>query len=625
MPVSKNRPDYISEFEIAKENSKRLRVYANGIIESAMEEMRPRDIGIGLVDKNGCLLNRYSGSDEFSSWADARGLTVRSIWLESSIGPNAIDIGLKTSLSAHSCLEKHSSEALRDAFVCFAPLHSPVTELKFETLGGLMVFGSAPPAIAEALVKEYAVVAQSVANEINIYLNYSTLVVNLLTSPMQKVFTIEESKGHLHLTTWSDNLFELFDNNATLKFYQRLDTFLDPLPDNREFWDIVREHRKVYDYDITYTVKGKQYVCATTTYFYEEQISGSITLFFVLNSMKSKTDMVARRVGNNAKITFDDILGENKKLKGIVAMAMQIAGSNRNILILGESGVGKELFAQAIHNRSPRREKPFIAINCGAIPRDLIVSELFGYENGAYTGSKKGGQIGKFELADGGTLFLDEIGDMPIDLQVVLLRAIESGSFMRLGGNSLVSVDVRIIAATNADLNELILRKVFRSDLFYRLSNFTIKIPPLRDRPEDIPLFVQHFTERVSMKIFGKSYKVSPEVLNYLSGREWKGNVRELQSYAEAMVYLYPAGDMSVSQLSEAFPNAAAEKVAPDAPDVSDANTLAATQRKKSNGPVTKEAILAALAENKYHKGKTASRLNISRATLYRLIDKFHI
>ena len=182
-------------------------------------------------------------------------------------------------------------------------------------------------------------------------------------------------------------------------------------------------------------------------------------------------------------------------------MAKAVAKSESNVLILGESGVGKDIFAQAIHNASDRRDKPFLALNCAALPRDLIASELFGYEGGAFTGAKKNGNIGKFQLADTGTIFLDEIGDMPLDLQATLLRVIEQKKFMRVGSSSITNVDVRIIAATNANIQKLIDQKKFRADLYYRLSTLQFTIPPLRERGSDIILLAEYFIQAVSRRI----------------------------------------------------------------------------------------------------------------------------
>jgi len=208
-------------------------------------------------------------------------------------------------------------------------------------------------------------------------------------------------------------------------------------------------------------------------------------------------------------------------------MALRVAEGHDRVLILGESGSGKELFAHAIHRASPRRNNPFVAINCSAFPPHLLSSELFGYEEGAFTGAAKGGKLGLFELAHGGTLFLDEIGDMEFDLQAKLLRILETGEFMRIGGTKPIKVDVRIVSATNKDLEKLIRETKYREDLFYRLNVIALRIPPLRARTEDIPLLVAYDLDRLGSRM-NRAIALSDEALAILKQYHYPGNVREL-------------------------------------------------------------------------------------------------
>lgn len=240
--------------------------------------------------------------------------------------------------------------------------------------------------------------------------------------------------------------------------------------------------------------------------------------------------------GRKAVYTFDKMIGESAPFREAVEFGRQVADSNSTILLTGESGTGKEIFAQSIQNCSPRRDEPFVVINCGAIPRTLIESELFGYVDGAFTGAKRGGQAGKFEIADGGTLFLDEIGEMPLDMQVRLLRVIEEGTVMRLGGDRHFPVDVRIIAASNKDLQAEVNRGTFRMDLYFRLNVLPIMIPPLRERKEDIPLLVRYYIEKLSRKINKPAVDVSPEYMEALCRYDWPGNIRELENHLELII-----------------------------------------------------------------------------------------
>lgn len=237
------------------------------------------------------------------------------------------------------------------------------------------------------------------------------------------------------------------------------------------------------------------------------------------------------------RYSFESILTKNQGMLRIIEQARRIADSSATVLILGESGTGKELFAQALHEASRRNKAPFVAINCGAIPRDLIESELFGYEEGAFSGARKGGKPGKFELACDGTLFLDEVGELPLDSQAKLLRVLEERKIDRLGGRAPIAVDFRLVAATNRDLGTLVKTGKFRSDLYYRINEFPIEIPPLRSRPEDIPLLARHFLTEVCRRERLPMSKLSEGASAALMLHDWPGNVRELRSLMRQMVW----------------------------------------------------------------------------------------
>lgn len=233
-----------------------------------------------------------------------------------------------------------------------------------------------------------------------------------------------------------------------------------------------------------------------------------------------------------AKYALHDILGDSEETRAGKEQVRRIARSNSNVLISGESGVGKELFAHAIHLESPRKEAPFVRLNCAAIPETLLESELFGYVEGAFTGAKKSGQAGKFELAEGGTLFLDEIGDMPYAMQAKLLRVLQEREFERVGGKEIIRVNVRVVSATNADLEALVQTGGFRRDLFYRLNVLSLKIGPLRERREDIPNLVYHFLGQIYQDN-GCYATISQECLDALGRYNWPGNIRELRNVVE--------------------------------------------------------------------------------------------
>ena len=242
-------------------------------------------------------------------------------------------------------------------------------------------------------------------------------------------------------------------------------------------------------------------------------------------------DELSRAVG------LPDIIGRSEGVLELARQCQRVAPARTTVLLLGESGTGKELFARAIHNLSPRRDYPFVPINCAAIPHNLLESELFGYEKGAFSGAEAR-KPGKFELAHMGTVFLDEVGEMDVTLQAKLLRAIQEGEVERVGGTRAVKVDIRVIAASNRDLTQAIAARTFREDLYYRLNVFPLRIPPLRERPEDIPLLAMHFTEKYSRRLGVRPKKLDPDAVKLLGRHTWKGNVRELENAIERAVIL---------------------------------------------------------------------------------------
>ncbi|MEI9976090.1 MAG: sigma-54 dependent transcriptional regulator [Ignavibacteriota bacterium] len=235
--------------------------------------------------------------------------------------------------------------------------------------------------------------------------------------------------------------------------------------------------------------------------------------------------------------SFDEVVGSAEPLRKVLALAARVAPSDATVLIGGETGTGKELIARAIHGRSARAAQPFVAVNCGAIPSELVTSELFGHERGAFTGAIQR-RIGRFEMAEGGTIFLDEVGELPLEAQVVLLRVLQEREFERVGGERRIAANVRVLAATNRNLNRLVTAGLFRQDLLYRLNVFPIHLPPLRERTGDIPILVAHLLERYAQRLGKRIAGISAHSLELLRSHNWPGNVRELQNVIERAVIL---------------------------------------------------------------------------------------
>ncbi len=303
------------------------------------------------------------------------------------------------------------------------------------------------------------------------------------------------------------------------------------------------------------------------------------------------------------------IIGEAAALKQVSQAVQRAAGTDTTVLLEGESGTGKELFARALHALSPRANGPFVAINCAAIPDNLLEAELFGYEKGAFTGATQR-KLGKFEVANRGTLFLDEIGELPLALQGKILRALEERTFDRLGATAAVKVDVRVVAATNRVLKQAVAARQFREDLFFRLSVFPIEIPPLRERPEDIPILARHFIERGCRDLGKPPLALAPSALDALTSYSWPGNVRELQNCLERAVILADGGTIHPSHL-----NLAAERVpvaASDSPlaSVDYSGSLADVTRRVTEA-AEREAIARALQQANGDAARAAERLQI--------------
>ena len=303
-----------------------------------------------------------------------------------------------------------------------------------------------------------------------------------------------------------------------------------------------------------------------------------------------------------------------------IQLGRQASGNDSNVLLTGESGTGKEMFAQSIHNHSDRRRGPFVAVNCGAIPRELIASELFGFQEGAFTGAARGGRPGKFELASGGTLFLDEIGDMPLEQQIALLRVLQDQSITRIGGDRPFKVDVRIICATHRDLREEIRKGLFRQDLYYRLYVSTIPLPALREHPEDIPALFAAFTHKFMARKGMADPQVDPGVIPALRAYAWPGNIREFQNVVERMIHSAPGGALTLNQIPEEILRLPAPLAphpgagAPEAPGAR--NWRERLQEEERAG------ILACLRNCKGNMSKAAQELGMARNTLYRKVQK---
>jgi DNA-binding NtrC family response regulator len=309
------------------------------------------------------------------------------------------------------------------------------------------------------------------------------------------------------------------------------------------------------------------------------------------------------------------LVGEDPSLRKVFASLQRAAATDATVLLEGESGTGKELFARSLHALSPRADAPFVAINCAAIPENLLETELFGYEKGAFTGAA-GRKPGKFEMAHRGTLFLDEIGDLPMSLQAKILRALEEKKFERVGGTALLSVDVRLVAATNKGLRAAVAARRFREDLYFRLSVFPITIPPLRDRPGDIPVLARYFVERFCRDLKKKPFALSPGALEQLQAYRWPGNVRELQNCIERAVILADGETLLARHLNLSFAEPLTDENAPSPWTHFDLSGTLADVSRRAAAEAEKIKIEEVLKEAGGNKGRAAELLQIGFKSL---------
>ena len=372
--------------------------------------------------------------------------------------------------------------------------------------------------------------------------------------------------------------------------------------------------------------KGKEIIVDRIPLFFNNQLIGGISITIVddlnfiyklitennlirdLKLYKTKNYDISKAY--KAKYTWEDILSSSPCLDNCKEQGKIFADTDFPVLITGESGVGKELFAHAIHNHSKRKDNPFITVNCAAIPENLIESELFGHEEGAFTGASKSGRIGKFELANTGTIFLDEIGELPLKMQAKLLRVLQEKEVERIGSNKIINLDVRTIAATNCDLQNKVNKGTFRADLFYRLNVLPLEIPPLRERPSDIPILIENIVDKFYEKY--RIYRKFPDaVIEALCTYDWPGNVRQLNNIIARMLVMSKDNIIKIETIPKNIFNKDMVLVK------NNSNSL-----KSSVLETEKKIILDMLAKNNFNKSKTAEALGIPRMTLYRKLKQ---
>lgn len=589
-----------SELKENQDNASFLIETSSSIMNNLFEFVSNTGFVVVLCDAHLCVVKTI-GDAEALAFAKKANLCEGAMWSEELVGTNAgaLAIALNKPISVfgyeHFCLFSHIAACSCAPIIDQGRISgglgmiAPFNRVSSHTLG--MVQSSAKHIKYKMMVER----AKS----------YHAVIMN---SIQEGLFAIDLNGN---ITYMNENCARVFKCTPESMIGRNVYDILGKEANNHHFINKITSGRRTLDENFTLSIGAQTIHCNVTCNPLNspQPVDGAVIL---IRESKRIRHLVRNFIGNEAKMSFEDILGQNQDFLRTVRTASTAASSVSNILLTGESGTGKDIFAQAMHNASPRKNEPYLAINCAALPRELIASELFGYEEGAFTGARKGGNMGKFELADRGTVFLDEIGDMPLDLQASLLRVLEEKTVMRLGGNKQVPINVRIIAATNQDLDSMIEQNRFRRDLYYRLGVIRINIPPLRKRPEDISLLAEYFIKKICARLNRPVMSLAPEVIESFRKYDWPGNIREMQNLLEVAIQLSTGKLITLAQVGSYF----VQKI----PDLT-----IGSETENTMHDLEKQMILDYLEKYKYNKTRVASALGISRRTLYRRLSEYEI
>lgn len=596
------------ELRKALELNKELIEISKPYIDMVVESVEDRDFIIILTDNNGCILY-IKGANEIKDELGKLNLKIGAYMDEKNIGTNAMG----TAIKENRCIQITAKEHYVNIFQSLTCSEAPIHNSKGEIIGTLNLTGKSnmkhPHTLGLVIFGVTAIENELYRIKANYILNQTYNYMKTVIENVDKGIMIVDTHGKIiNINELGLNILDKRNHNLINEDINHI------IPNFQNVVDRISKNNKPITKEIKLSHASK--------YKTEVIFKGIKHNEKIIGIVATLTRLKEENKGNNftgAFFTFNDIIGESDAIKNVITNCKIIANSPSTVLIQGESGTGKEVLAQSIHNYSLRKNNKFIAINCGAIPANIIESELFGYEDGTFTGGKKGGRIGKIELANGGTLFLDEIGEMPLDMQVKLLRVLQEGRVTRLGGSKEISVDMRVIAATNKDLKKEVKRGKFREDLYYRLCVIPIKLPPLKERKGDITKLIEYFLNMKSIKLDKDIPVISNELYNKLLGYNWPGNIRQLENSIENIVNLN--GELSVDIIDE-YEEKVSTNLTIDNKEILEENIK---EKSFNLEEIEKRTIINAIESNKHNMTKTAKVLGISRNTLYLKIKKYNI
>ena len=567
-----------------------------------------------LTDQEGYIL-RSKGDPEAIDLSEELNMVIGASMSEESIGTNAMGTSLYEGKPLQVTAEEHFITSYH-RWTCSA---APIRNTQGEIIGSLDLTGASellhPHTLGLVVAAVRAIENQLHAEKAREELNETFYYLqSVLRSVSSGIITIDLDGTIKTINPWACSLLNL----------EREKVINSPIDGLLPIWrDIYGRFMKGGSFlDAEISIPGKQDRYDLSAYpIYDDQ-QEIIGMVLVVKGIQKIFNLVNKYAGMRAYYTFDDIIGKSPEIRQIIDHARTISGTPSTVLLMGESGTGKELLAQSIHNASTRKNEVFIAVNCGALPKNLIESELFGYEEGAFTGSKKGGHAGKFELANGGTIFLDEIGEMPLHMQVNLLRVLQEGYVTRIGGTKNIPVDVRVVAATKKNLVDELRKGTFREDLFYRLSVIPLFIPPLRERKKDIKTLFNYFMEGKAQKLGKPVPSISKELQDQIMRYHWPGNVRELENFAENLVNFN--GMSSFNILEGESVNGFRDYMDHEHKETYETRFFE-DAGKVSLEDLEKRAISECMKRHDGNVTRVSRQLGISRTTLYSKMRKYHI
>ncbi|MFP4557608.1 MAG: sigma-54-dependent Fis family transcriptional regulator [Bacteroidales bacterium] len=600
------------------QNEYLLRV-ASPFIDILYDAVANSGFFILLTDNEGCIL-RSVGDTEIIQESEKLNMVVGAYMNEKSIGTNAMG----TAISENQPIQVTAAEHFISAYHRWTCSAAPIHNSKDEIIGSLNLTGESrlvhPHTLGLVVAAVRAIKNQIIADN----------TLEKLNETFSYIESIIESVSAGIIAIDINGKIKTINNLAASMLNLRKDIFIDGsvekiLPHWKKILERFKFRESYSDVETTFSVNGIRERYDLSAYPILDSKQNIIGIVLVIKVLQKIFNLVNKYTGMQAHYTFQDIIGNSSEFRQVIDHATQISGSTSTVLLMGESGTGKELIAQSIHNASPRNNSAFIAVNCGALPKNLIESELFGYEEGAFTGSKKGGHAGKFEFANGGTIFLDEIGEMPLDMQVSLLRVLQEGYVIRIGGTKNIPVNVRVIAATQKNLIDEVKKGTFREDLFYRLSVIPLFIPPLRKRGDDKKTLFHYFLKVKAQKLSKPYPSISNQLMDQIENYDWPGNVRELENYVENIVNFNGTSSFNITNpLNTNETDRNSSLMNPINGLNNHYNNLDPTSGFTLE-ELEKQTIEDHISMFKGNISKTSRKLGISRTTLYSKIKKYNI